>query len=278
MNITILGAGVFGTVLGNIAEDNGHEVKFYDPIKFPKIKLPEAIKGAEAIIYAAPSNAAKRILPKLPKNVPLICASKGFISMEPFEDFEDFTAMGGGAFAREFEEHRSLYGGDIELTTSSDLAEEIFTTDYLHFEYTDDTYGIMLCGALKNVYAISAGMNTKNRPAGINPRITVEDDVSFMRAVAFEMPEILEANGVEPDIMMLSCGLRDFSLTATEASRNYRFGKTLKENPDVTGLEISSTVEGVFVIDSLEQYPDFEIPESAEIFRETVEKVKNATK
>ncbi|MBQ3306106.1 hypothetical protein IJH02_01570 [Candidatus Saccharibacteria bacterium] len=278
MKVTFLGAGAFGSVLGNITKENGNEVKFYDPIKFPKNKLEDAIKDAEVIVYVAPSAAAKRLLPKLPKDVPLICASKGFVSMKPFEEFEDFSALGGASFSEDLEKGYSPYDNEIVLTASSELSEQLFTTDYLQIEYFDDTYSILLCGALKNVYAIGAGMHTENRPAGVNPRMMTADDAVFMRAVAFEMPEVLEANGADPEAMMLSCGLRDFTLTATEGSRNYRFGKTLKENPGVSGLEIGSTVEGVAVIESLKDYPEFEIPESAEILKDIIEKVENAIK
>ena len=278
MKVTLLGAGAFGSVLGNIAKENGNEVKFYDPIKFPKIKLDDVVKDAEVIVYVAPSAAAKRLLPKLPKDVPLICASKGFISMKPFEGFENFSALGGASFSEDLEKGYSPYDNEIVLTASSELSEQLFTTDYLQIEYFDDAYSILLCGALKNVYAIGAGMNTDDRPAGINPRMMTADDAVFMRAVAFEMPEVLEANGANPETMMLSCGLRDFTLTATEGSRNYRFGKTLKENPGVSGLEIGSTVEGIAVIESLKDYPDFKIPKSAKILKDIIEKVENAIK
>ncbi|MBP3899674.1 glycerol-3-phosphate dehydrogenase, partial [Candidatus Saccharibacteria bacterium] len=42
MKITFLGAGVFGSALAKIAEENGHEIRFYDPYKYPDITLSDA--------------------------------------------------------------------------------------------------------------------------------------------------------------------------------------------------------------------------------------------
>lgn len=259
MKVTFLGAGAFGSILGKIVEENGNEVKFYDPIKFPKIKLDEAIKDAEAIVYVAPAAAAKRLLPKLPKDVPLICASKGFLSMKPFEEFKNFSALAGAGIADQIKMENPPYGDKFILTASSELSEHLFTTELIQIEYTKDTLGILLCGALKNVYAISCGLG--------------EDDY---RAIHAEWQSILKANGAT-DLTKFYCGMPDLLMCVTYGSRNVDFGRALKQHPDVSGLEIGSTVEGITVIESLKNYPEFKVPESAKIFNKTVERVRHAT-
>lgn len=277
MKITFLGAGAYGKALAHIAQYNGHEIQFYDPYKFPENTLEGVVKPAEIIVFVAPTNTAEDLLPKLPEDTPLICASKGFLSLKPFEKFKNFSALGGAAFAEDLEHKSSRDGSELTLTTSSELSEKIFSTEYLRIEYTPDTFGILLCGALKNIYAIGAGIHTKNRPADLNPRITTSEDFKYIRPASLEICAILSANGVDPEIFQLSCGLRDFSITATEASRNYRFGQEIKNHPEGTKLETVDTVEGVDIIKHLDNYPDFKIPKDAKIIREIIKKVKNAT-
>ena len=260
MKVTILGAGEFGKILGNIAEGNGNEVKYYDPYKLPKVKLEEALEGAEAMIYAAPSSAADEILPKLPKEVPLICASKGFVSMRPFAEFTAFSALAGAGMAEDIVNNEPPYGDKFLFTASSELAEFLFTTDDTQIEYTPDTLVILLCGALKNMYAIACGMK-------------ILDYSVIMR----EWTETLELNGAT-DLIMYSCGFPDLVMSVAKESRNTKFGRMLVNVPEGAKVEPAGTVEGVTAINSLDKYPEFKIPESAEILRGVIAEVKDATK
>ena len=49
MKITIFGAGLFGTALGNILEENGHVIEYYDPVKGDK-KLTGPRPGDDELI------------------------------------------------------------------------------------------------------------------------------------------------------------------------------------------------------------------------------------
>ena len=147
MKVSFLGAGLYGEALGKLAELNEHEVKYYDPYRFPDIKLKDVISEAEAIVYVAPAEAYQELLSELPAEIPLILASKGFVSMKPFARFKDFSALGGAAFAEDIMEMKPKNGLPIFLTASSPLAAEIFTTDFVTIEYADDTKGIVLLGS-----------------------------------------------------------------------------------------------------------------------------------
>lgn len=275
MKITFLGAGVFGSALAKIAEYNGHEIRFYDPAKYPQFSLKETINGADLAIYAAPSSVYNDIVPKLPADLPLVCASKGFLTKKPFEKFKDFSALGGAAFAEDVlaaiknsaestddsEDDTDLSVKEIQFTASSPILEQIFSAEKIRVEYTEDTLGIMLCGALKNVYAIGAGVYGD----GSVP-------VSFLESVVTEMTDILEANGAKKDTLKLSCGVPDLMLTCSEQSRNFRYGLSLKEaeRSGKNETEKTDTVEGIAVIKSIENTPDFVLPENANIFRDIV--------
>lgn len=280
MKITFLGAGVFGTALSKIARYNGNEIKLYDPIKFPNLSLSAAINGSDCIVYTAPSNKHQDLLPELDPGTPLICASKGFLSEKPFQSFKHFSALGGAAFASELESSINYLDSDsadmsdsainrptaprpLTFTASSELAEQLFSTENITIEYTEDALGIMLCGALKNVYAIAAGYQGEDENNSVS--------VVFLEKAITEMISILEANHASKDTLRLSCGAADLVLTCSEKSRNYRFGKALKLN-DQTEIDnsLKNTVEGLSIIKDLNHYPEFSLPDSATIFKDIV--------
>ena len=66
MKVSFLGAGLYGEALGKLAELNEHEVKYYDPYRFPDIKLKDVVAEAEAIVYVAPAEAYQELLSELP--------------------------------------------------------------------------------------------------------------------------------------------------------------------------------------------------------------------
>ncbi|MBR3264180.1 hypothetical protein IKF94_03060 [Candidatus Saccharibacteria bacterium] len=275
MKITFLGAGVFGTALANIAKGNSHSVKFYDPYKYSDITIQDATHDSDLNIFTAPSNAAKEILPNLSKETPLICASKGFLSLKPFSDFENFSALGGAGFAEEIsaKEPKTKKTTDnpkiTTFTTSSESAETIFSTETIHLEYTKDTLGIMLCGALKNIYAIGAGLYGES-DSNTAP-------MSYLESAISEMQTILAANHANPETLRLSCGAADLVLSCTEKSRNFRFGRSLKNDYNISTKNATSmheTVEGLSVIQSLEEYSDFVIPENVNLFKNIINIVK----
>lgn len=300
MKIAVLGAGAYGQVLGKLAEQNGHTVIFYDPYKFPRRSLKTATRGADAMLYVAPASAATELAPQLPLGVPLICASKGFLSDWVFREFADFTALGGAGFASDFQNLLQSSEGDgrastapgarssqedgtstaqgsspITLTTSSRLAEEILKSPQINFEYTDDTLGIMLCGALKNVYALGAGLLDCNTS-------------TYLDLAQREMAQILLYNDADPDTVQLACGAADLRLTCTADSRNYRFGqliaelhkqsltdqhffgkvapRTLRRRLDLPKLAAQQTIEALSVIRSLDSSERFLVPPSARLF------------
>ncbi len=261
MKVTFLGAGLFGEALGRLAEVNDHEIKFYDPFRFPDVKLEEVVSEAEVIVYVAPAEAYKEILPGLPKDKPLILASKGFVSLEPFAEFSNFSALGGAAFAEDIMEAKN----QLRLTASSEISEQIFTTDLVTIEYTEDTKGIVLCGALKNVYALGAGLFLEN-----------ENPEQYFSEAYFEIQDILKANGADPETAALSCGVADLLLSSTPSGRNFCFGREIAEHPG-SKVEPVGTVEGLTVIKSFESFPDFVVPEGAELFYKIVSEAKRAT-
>ena len=268
MKITIFGAGAFGTALGKILEEKGHELEYYDPVKYPERGLTSTIEGSEAYLLAVPSSAAPKILLFLPHDKPLICASKGFLTNASFKPFSKFSVLSGGAFAADLDKKAPCV-----LTATDPLVKQLFETDWLKFDETKDVAGVLMCGALKNIYAIGSGY------WGLKYGTTDFDD--FINAALTEMKVILQTNGADPRTVDLSCGLRDLVITcASPTSRNYDFGTRLKNDPEL-GLKVmngqvkTGTVEGVGAVASIPRTPSFIKPSNTPILDRIIALINN---
>ena len=234
MKITVLGAGAYGLALGGILVQNGHLVNYYD-IRFKDTSLKKALSGTEMILLAVPSKVAPYLLPHLPKNLPLIIATIGFLSKKPFASFMDLMAISGPGFADDIKAKK-----ETRLTATDQRIVDLFTTSYLTFDYTDDVDGVLMCGALKNVYAILAGWLGLGRNS--------KEWNKYIDGVLEEMKRILCINGANPQTVDLACGIGDLKLTCGSPSRNFEFGRKLRFNHFIDSGE---TVEGLVAINRI---------------------------
>ena len=256
MNITILGAGAFGSALGRILEEKNHKVTYY--ALNLNITLEDALKNAELLVLAIPSAAIPDLLPKLPKNLPLVVATKGILNpTEAFKDFEDIMVLSGPGFAVDIDRHIKT-----KLTATDPRIRDLFGTSWLTFDMTGDEKGVLLCGALKNVYAIYAGL--KNLKPG-----TKEHD-NYLKTAAEEMKADLFENGANPKTVDLVCGKGDLKITCNYPSRNYEFGQKLIQNPT---YQPEKTVEGVTALKKIKA-GEMKIPKTAFILKELI-KISN---
>ena len=255
MKILVLGAGAFGTALGGILTENGHEVVYFDPML--GVPLEECLKGAELMVLVAPSFALPELVPKLPREIPLVIATKGVLDLSLFDDFEDVMVLSGPAFADDLKAHKPA-----RLTASDKRIRELFGTDYLDFDESADVRGILLCGALKNVYALYAGLLQLERNTPKYEKKLAE--------FAEEMRALLSANGGKPETVSCECGMGDLRLTCGMPSRNYEFGVILAND---SKAKPEKTVEG---LSALRKIIDgaLEIPEEAVNLKELIRRSK----
>lgn len=252
MKVAILGAGAFGTALGRILAEKGYDVDYYDQ-KIEQEKLADVLDGAKCMVLAVPSQAVPYLLPHLPKEKFLIVATKGVLNFATFEKFRDVAVLSGPGFAADIKDRRPT------LLTATDLrAVEMFQTDYLEFDMTTDARGVLMCGALKNVYAILAGM------LGLAAKTALWDE--FINAAAGEMREILAANGALAETVDLSCGIGDLELTCALPSRNFEFGLELRNGRTAAP---DKTVEGVSALKKL-RAGEIVVPETAAKLQEII--------
>ena len=245
MKIAILGAGAFGTALGGILADKGYDIDYYDS-KLERETLGKVLSDTKVIVLAVPSKAAPHLLPYLPKDKPLVVATKGFLDTHNFEEFRDVMALSGPGFAADIKE-----GKETHLTATDQRVVEWFSTDYLDFDRTDDMKGVLMCGALKNVYAIYAGL--------LGLKAGTASHEQYLTEVAEEMRALLAANGAKAATVDLECGVGDLRLTCNLPSRNYEFGMLKRKDAH---YQPEKTVEGLTALSKIRR-GEIVVPETA---------------
>ena len=253
MKIAIFGAGAYGTALGGILAENGHDIDYYDP-KLKSEKLADVIENADAIVLCTPSSVVSHTLPHLMKDKLLIVVTKGILTDAIFKDFKDWVVLSGPGYADDIKAGKSTH-----LTATDSRIVELFSTGFLDFDMTSDRKGVLMCGALKNVYAIGAGLR------GLKSGTEVHEQ--YLRDAMDEMRTLLLANRADPRTVDLNCGKGDLRITCYYPSRNYEFGRILKENPSA---EPEKTVEGMAALKLIHQR-EIVVPENLKILEEIID-------
>ncbi len=231
MKIAIVGAGAFGTALGGILATNGYDIDYYDS-RTKEERLHDVVGDSDYILLAIPSKAVPYVLPHLPHEIPLIVATKGILSAKTFEDFKDYMVLSGPGFADDIKAQKPTY-----LTFTDKRLSELLRADYLFYDETDDENGVLMCGSLKNVYAIQAGILGLERDS--------KEWNTYINNVCAEMKSILAHNGASSSTVDLYCGVGDLKLTCGYPSRNYEFGDKYRLD---NSYEPEKTVEGLSAI------------------------------
>lgn len=252
MKIAILGAGAFGTALGGILAEKGFDIDYYDS-RLEKERLSDTLSGAKYVILCVPSKVVPFLLPYIPKSKPLIVATKGILSAKVFSDFPDYMVLSGPGFADDIKAQKQT-----KLTATDDRIIDLFSTNYLSFDKTKDIGGVLMCGALKNVYAIGAGM------LGLEPN--TKEHQKYLNDVAQEMKNILKNNGAQAKTVDLACGVGDLKITCDFPSRNYEFGQLLRHNPN---SQPKKTVEGVSALKKIKR-GEIKIPKNTIILHKLI--------
>lgn len=285
--IAVLGGGSFGTALANLLAINGHRVLLWmrDPEQVEAIRLnrrnPRYLKELElhtgiepstdlgavldlatVVFVALPSSALRVVL--TPYQAAL--NQKQLISMTKGIESETFMLMSeilqsiapaarvgvlsGPNLARE------VAAGALTATViaSADDAlcrevQRVLHGPTFRVYASPDRLGVELGGALKNVYAIMAGM-AEARGMGENTR-----SLLITRALA-EMTRFATALGAQPLTFMGLSGVGDLIVTCTSAkSRNFQVGFALGQglSLDEAVSRLGEVAEGVNTLRVLKQ-------------------------
>ncbi|WP_424810817.1 NAD(P)H-dependent glycerol-3-phosphate dehydrogenase [Roseococcus sp. YIM B11640] len=253
--ISVLGAGAWGTALALHACRQGHRVTLWarDPARaaeiataranprLPGVLLPDALRvtgdaeeaaRAELTVLAVPVQPLRAVLARLPVRLPpLLLACKGLEAGSlrlPLEVLAEARpgqpggVLSGPNFAHEVA--AGLPAASVVASTDPALRERalaLLSGGALRLYGSEDALGVQLGGAAKNVLAIAAGIAT-GAGLGENARAAL-----ITRGLA-ELSRLVVGLGGRVETASGLSGLGDLMLTATgPSSRNTSLGMAL---------------------------------------------------
>lgn len=279
-SVVVVGGGSFGTAIANMVADNGHAVQMWmrDKNLLADIKknrentkylpgyhlnpaityteeLQQACASADILFLAVPSKAFRALLQQIkpymtPRHM-LISTAKGI-------EADRFMLM-SQVIAEE------VPGSRIGVLSGPNLAAEIaartltatviaskdrylikdiqtlLSQSYFKVYGNDDVFGVELAGALKNIYAIAAGM-ADALGMGHNTKAML-----ITRSLA-EMSRMAARLGGNPSTFLGLSGVGDLVVTCSSPlSRNYQLGFLLGQGCSLEAAadRLKQTVEGV---------------------------------
>ena len=284
MNITVLGAGAWGTALAVAAaprhatllwarspqqaqalQQQRRNERYLGEVALPLPLLitadPEqALAHARGglVVIATPMAALRERLAALPADMPALWLCKGFesgsgaLGHEIARELRPEAAWGvlsGPSFA--IEVARGQPTALVVASGSATLREAAvaaFHSDALRLYTSDDLVGVEVGGAVKNVLAIATGIVDGMAARGGAGAPGLNARAALITRGLAEMTRLGLALGAQADTFMGLSGLGDLVLTATgDLSRNRRVGLLLAEGRRLSDIlaELGHVAEGV---------------------------------
>lgn len=267
--IAVLGGGSFGTAIANLLAENGHDVLLWmrDEQQAESIRTlrqnPRYLKGidllptvqattdlnatlaaCELVFVALPSSALRQVLQPCAAQLAgkmLVSTTKGIEAqgfmlmsqiLEQVAPDARIGVLSGPNLAREVAEHAltaTVVASDDEALCRA--VQAVLHGRTFRVYASADRFGVELGGALKNVYAIMAGMAAA-LGMGENTR-----SMLITRALA-EMTRFAVRLGANPMTFLGLAGVGDLIVTCTSSkSRNFQVGYALGQ-----GLSLEEAV------------------------------------
>ncbi len=280
-NISVLGAGAWGTALAHIAASNGKKVVLWarepeligeietkrrNTLFLPDVDLNEnitptndqarAVSKAEAVLMVIPAQylraSCQALRPVWPAGLPAVICAKGIeqktgallseILAEELPQAE-IAVLSGPTFAEEAAQNKptALTLACGNEALGKELVATLGTPTFRPY-YSSDVIGVQIGGAVKNVRAIAAGI-VAGKKLGDNARAAL-----ITRGLA-EISRLAAALGGQTYTLMGLSGLGDLVLTANSTqSRNFTVGLELGKGRGLSDIlsEKRTVAEGVF--------------------------------
>lgn len=222
----------------------------------PVVDIETALDGVTDVLLGVPSKAFRQTLelikPHLAPNTRLVWATKGFehgtgkflaeVARDVLGTSTPFAILSGPTFAAEVAAGKpaaiTLAATDTQF--ANDIVNRMHGNGFRVYA-TDDMAGVQLGGAVKNVFAVAAGV-ADGLGYGANTRAAL---ITRGLAEAMRLNEALQGR---PETLMGLAGLGDLLLTCTDnQSRNRRMGLALGAGKTIVAAEedIGQVVEGV---------------------------------
>lgn len=278
MNITVVGSGGWGTALAKLLHENGHQVTIWsfaqneiDYIKehhenalLKGVHIPEEIglttdiscvSGKDIVVSAVPSFAvrqtAEKMKPHLTPNTVIVSVTKG-VERDTSERMSQIIAEVTGATVAVLsgpthaeEVGRGVPTGCVVACPDKKVAEMVqdaFMSDVFRVYAGSDIVGAELGAALKNIYALVAGV-LDGFGCGDNTKALM------MTRGLTEAARLGVAMGAKKETFAGLSGVGDLIVTCcSKHSRNNRCGTLIGQGMNVQDAmkEVGAVVEGYY--------------------------------
>ncbi|MEC7725163.1 MAG: NAD(P)H-dependent glycerol-3-phosphate dehydrogenase [Planctomycetota bacterium] len=304
MRVAILGNGGFGTAMALTLERAGHDVSLWghnpeytaeiaatrqNPRYLAGVSLPASVRvgddagaaldGAGAVLVAVPTQHVRGVLTEmrglLTGDAPVVSLAKGLeqstghrpseILAEVLGSPERVYVLSGPSHAEEI-----AHGQPTTVVVAGDDSERLrglqaaLQTDRFRVYRNADLLGVELCGALKNVMALAAGI-ADGLGYGDNAKAAI-----LSRGIV-EMQRYGLACGADPQTFFGLAGVGDLAVTAfSKHGRNRAFGERIGRGETLKQALASSpkVAEGVWtakVVDAASKQRGVEMPIAAAV-------------
>ena len=278
-NVTIIGAGAWGSALASLIKTNEHHVQIWS--RQSQHSLLEAVSESDAIVSAVSMRGVRAIAEQLqnanllPQAV-LVSATKGLepiTGQTPSQIWRSLipdhplVVLSGPNLSQE------IMAGKPAATvvaSTDDLAaqfvQNIFASRNFRVYTNSDPIGVELGGTLKNVIAIAVGACD-----GLNLGTNAKS--ALITRSLIEIIRVGEYFGAQPETFWGLSGLGDLLATCnSNLSRNYQVGYAIAQGKslDQAIASIKGTAEGVNTANVLIEISDREkisVPVSRYVYR-----------
>lgn len=279
--IGVLGAGTWGMALARMLCNSGHDVIVWSAIEkeideffatrrhpnLPGMVIPdgvrftkdigEACREKDIVLFAVPSpfvrDTARRAAPYIPHGQIIVDVAKGIEANTLFtmtqiigDELKDPTvrlvALSGPTHAEEVaQDLPTTIVSACEDREAAKTVQDVFFNTCMRVYTNEDVLGVELCGAMKNIIALSAGIAV-GLGYGDNTKAAL-----MTRGIA-EIARLGTAMGCDERTFGGLAGIGDLIVTATSVhSRNNRCGMLLGQGiaPDQAVKQVGMVVEGI---------------------------------
>lgn len=280
-NISIIGAGSWGTALSVALHKNGHALTIWSALvpeiemlketheqkeKLPGVILPddiifttdlkEAIEGKDMLVLAVPSpftrSTAQSMKPYVEDGQLIVSVAKGIeedtlmtlteIIEEEIPQCETAVLCGPSHAEEVGAELPTILVAGAKTQKTAELVQNTFMSEVLRIYTSPDVLGMEIGGSLKNVIALAAGM-ADGLGYGDNTKAAL-----ITRGV-LEMGRLALAMGAKFETISGLTGMGDLIVTcASKHSRNRRAGYLIGQGYTMQQAmdEVKMVVEGVY--------------------------------
>ena len=256
-------------------------------IYFPKnliieYDLSKIINASKDLLVVVPSNVFGNVLSKIKPYLRidsrLIWATKGLengtgrllqdVAREILGSKIPLAIITGPSFSRELAKGlpTSMVLSATDINFSKDLQHKFYHKNFLYIYITSDFIGLQLCGVIKNIIAIGAGIFDGIGLGGNARSVLISHWLE-------EMTRLGIALGANQRTFMGIAGLGDIILTCTDnKSRNRRFGLMIGKGKNINIAQslIGKVIEGYENIKNIKMLAarvGIEIPITEEIYQ-----------